>query len=189
MVEPGRYFLRIRGEISGPFTREQVVSRVHTGQVTTVHWLSSDGTDWVLARDVEWLFPEAGVDLPDGRATAAMPLARAPGANGNGGRGNDGRRLDPPPPVMLSRGPGADGADGPSTTRSALATSSSASLEDVAAAAGSAVARESPGSLALRREKERLRRLTIALAATVLILAAAVALVAWSRLYRPEWWG
>jgi hypothetical protein len=70
------FYFRVRGEVKGPFSREQIVSLIRKKRLGRHHELSSDAVVWTRAGEVEGLFesiapvrdePEAGyaVAIPD----------------------------------------------------------------------------------------------------------------------------
>lgn len=52
-----RYYLRFKGRVLGPFTREKALEMVKRGQITRQHELSPDGATWSLAEAYEEFFP------------------------------------------------------------------------------------------------------------------------------------
>lgn len=52
-----RYYLRFKGRVLGPFTREKAIEMVKRGQITRQHELSPDGTTWSMAETYEEFFP------------------------------------------------------------------------------------------------------------------------------------
>jgi hypothetical protein len=52
-----RYYLRFKGRVLGPFTREKAIEMVKRGQITRQHELSPDGAAWSLAETYEEFFP------------------------------------------------------------------------------------------------------------------------------------
>jgi hypothetical protein len=52
-----RYFLRFKGRVLGPFTRDKALDMVKRGQITRQHELSQDGSNWSLAETFEEFFP------------------------------------------------------------------------------------------------------------------------------------
>ncbi|MBL8819036.1 MAG: DUF4339 domain-containing protein [Planctomyces sp.] len=50
------FFFRIRGEVKGPFSREQIISLIRKKRLGRHHELSADGVHWQRAGDVEGLF-------------------------------------------------------------------------------------------------------------------------------------
>jgi len=70
------FYFRVRGEVKGPFSREQIVSLIRKKRLGRHHELSTDAVVWTRAGEVEGLFesiapvrdePEAGyaVAIPD----------------------------------------------------------------------------------------------------------------------------
>lgn len=51
------YHIRVRGNVLGPFRREQILKLIERGQVTPMHEVSCDGSDWQPAGQYEELFP------------------------------------------------------------------------------------------------------------------------------------
>lgn len=51
------YHIRVRGNVLGPFRREQILKLIERGQLTRMHEVSCDGSDWQPAGQYEELFP------------------------------------------------------------------------------------------------------------------------------------
>ncbi|MBU6175744.1 MAG: DUF4339 domain-containing protein, partial [Planctomycetes bacterium] len=52
-----RYYLRFKGRVLGPFTREKAFEMIKRGQITRQHELSLNGVNWSLAETYVELFP------------------------------------------------------------------------------------------------------------------------------------
>jgi hypothetical protein len=78
-MEPTWLYVRFRGQVSGPFSAEQMLEKVQGGQISTVHWVSEDQASWVLAKDLGWLFPTA---MPGGASQRMRPEAARAAADG-----------------------------------------------------------------------------------------------------------
>jgi hypothetical protein len=52
------YFIRFKGRVLGPLTKDKAVEMVKRGQVTRQHELSPDGTSWRNASEFTELFPQ-----------------------------------------------------------------------------------------------------------------------------------
>ncbi|GAB6186746.1 DUF4339 domain-containing protein [Thermopirellula anaerolimosa] len=52
------YHIRVRGNVLGPFRREQLLKMIDRGQLTRMHEVSCDGSDWQPAGSREELFPQ-----------------------------------------------------------------------------------------------------------------------------------
>jgi hypothetical protein len=74
-MEPTSLYVRFRGQVTGPYSPEQMLEKVQAGQLSTVHWVSEDQSSWTLARDIGWLFPTA---MPS--AAALQPIRPVPAA-------------------------------------------------------------------------------------------------------------
>ncbi|MGQ9823071.1 MAG: DUF4339 domain-containing protein [Thermogutta sp.] len=59
------YHIRVRGNVLGPFRREQILKLIQRGQVTPMHEVSCDGSDWQPAGQYEDLFPITSSQEPD----------------------------------------------------------------------------------------------------------------------------
>ncbi len=57
MSQPSRYYLRIRGRVTGPVEYDQLMKMVSRGQVTPLHEISTDQLAWKPASQVEGLLP------------------------------------------------------------------------------------------------------------------------------------
>lgn len=68
-----QYFIRWRGKMTGPYSRDQLIALARSGQITKHHSISSDGQTWSMASSLEWLFPKA----PERPAPAAQPVSPA----------------------------------------------------------------------------------------------------------------
>ncbi len=67
------WFLRSRGRVLGPFTRQQLESLRDRGQLSQFHEISQDRACWMMASGVEWLF--AATSAAAGAAGNEIPLA------------------------------------------------------------------------------------------------------------------
>ena len=72
------YHIRVRGNVLGPFRREQILKLIERGQLTRMHEVSCDGFDWQPAGDREELFPrpstsEAATPASTEAAKASLP--------------------------------------------------------------------------------------------------------------------
>lgn len=56
MSGPETYHIRIRGNVLGPFRRDQVLKMIERGQLTRKHDVSCDGSEWRPAGEVPELF-------------------------------------------------------------------------------------------------------------------------------------
>lgn len=78
------YHIRVRGNVLGPFRREQILKLIERGQVTPMHEVSCDGSDWQPAGDREELFPRPSTSEATTRASTeaakASPPAREDGS-------------------------------------------------------------------------------------------------------------
>lgn len=54
-----RYYIRIRGEVKGPLTREQITSQIRRKRVGRHHELSTDGMSWQKAGEMAEFFEPA----------------------------------------------------------------------------------------------------------------------------------
>jgi hypothetical protein len=70
-----KYFCRVRGEVKGPFPREQIVSLIRKKRLGRHHELSEDGVNWQRAGSVPGLFETIPVEL----ITNEAALSRASG--------------------------------------------------------------------------------------------------------------
>lgn len=52
-----RFYIRFKGRVLGPLTKEKALEMVKRGQITRQHELSPDGTTWKLASEFTELFP------------------------------------------------------------------------------------------------------------------------------------
>ena len=73
-----RYFVRIRGRVSGPYDLEQLSKLVRSSKLSRIHEVSSDRTNWTSVSEFDALFaatsipqPDTELDLSDG----AIPIA------------------------------------------------------------------------------------------------------------------
>ncbi|MCX5659272.1 MAG: hypothetical protein NTW19_06055 [Planctomycetota bacterium] len=58
------YFIRHRGQVSGPFTREQLWAKARINQISPVHSISTDQVSWAMAKSYPWVFNPPPPDLP-----------------------------------------------------------------------------------------------------------------------------
>ncbi|NMC19774.1 MAG: DUF4339 domain-containing protein, partial [Thermogutta sp.] len=78
MSAQGTYHIRIRGNVLGPFRREQVLKMIERGQLTRRHEVSCDGSDWQPAGEFAELFPpEAAPAETQARAVTLDVLLQA----------------------------------------------------------------------------------------------------------------
>jgi hypothetical protein len=61
------FYFRVRGEVKGPFSREQIISLIRKKRLGRHHELSADGVHWQRAGDVEGLFESV---IPEERVVA-----------------------------------------------------------------------------------------------------------------------
>lgn len=89
------YYIRVRGEIRGPLSREQVLSQIRKKRLGRHHELSEDAVHWQRASDIPGLF-ESPAAAPDESAAAPAAVAAAtdggptavqPAADGDAGAG------------------------------------------------------------------------------------------------------
>ena len=72
-------YLRVRGRVLGPYDQENLQSLVRRGQLSRMHEVSTDGTQWVRASTYAELFAGAPVKLPAPEVpVAAPPPAQSP---------------------------------------------------------------------------------------------------------------
>jgi len=64
-----RYFLRIRGRVTGPFSLLQLQDQVRRRELSRLHEVSADQVKWVPAGGITELF---GPIQPTGKETAAQ---------------------------------------------------------------------------------------------------------------------
>src|SRR5689334_12002539 len=50
------YYTRNRGRVLGPFTEEQLRTMVQRGQLSRIHEISADGTNWASAQEYPQFF-------------------------------------------------------------------------------------------------------------------------------------
>lgn len=56
------FYFRVRGEVKGPFSREQIISLVRKKRLGRHHELSADGVHWQRAGEIEELFESMAPD-------------------------------------------------------------------------------------------------------------------------------
>lgn len=61
------FFFRVRGEVKGPFSREQIIALVRKKRLGRHHELSADGMNWQRAGEIEGLFESS---LPEDRTVS-----------------------------------------------------------------------------------------------------------------------
>lgn len=69
----GSYFIRLRGQVQGPFDQEKLRQLARRGQFTRLHEVSADGRQWTPAGQIPELFPQ-----PAPAASAPVAAAAAP---------------------------------------------------------------------------------------------------------------
>lgn len=67
------FYFRVRGEVKGPFSREQIIALVRKKRLGRHHELSADGVNWQRAGEIEGLFESS---IPEDR-TASEPVEEA----------------------------------------------------------------------------------------------------------------
>ena len=67
-----KFFFRVRGEVKGPFSREQIISLIRKKRLGRHHELSADCVNWRRAGDVEGLFDSI---MPEERVSQNEPEA------------------------------------------------------------------------------------------------------------------
>lgn len=75
------FYFRVRGEVKGPFSREQIIALVRKKRLGRHHELSPDGMNWQRAGDIEGLFESI---MPEER-TAEEPIEETNATAGNSG--------------------------------------------------------------------------------------------------------
>ena len=55
----GQYYIRVRGEVKGPWTEAQIQSQIRRKRIGRHHELSTDATNWQRAGDIAELFESA----------------------------------------------------------------------------------------------------------------------------------
>jgi hypothetical protein len=78
------FYIRVRGDIKGPFSRPHLISLIRKKRIGRHHELSVDGTHWQKVGDVEGLFEAITpkVLLPEFSAVAAEKEPAAPKSDG-----------------------------------------------------------------------------------------------------------
>lgn len=77
------FYIRIRGEVKGPISREQVVAMIRKKRLGKHHELSTDAVTWNRAGDVEGLF-ESPSSSRDENVAYAIPVAEDDAQKVNG---------------------------------------------------------------------------------------------------------
>ncbi len=72
MSGPETYHIRIRGNVLGPFRRDQVLKMIERGQLTRRHDVSCDGSEWRPAGEIPELFAPQSSPADD-QARSAEP--------------------------------------------------------------------------------------------------------------------
>ena len=54
-----QYWIRVRGQVKGPFEEEQLQALVRRGQLSRIHEISADGDSWLRAEEYPQLFLSA----------------------------------------------------------------------------------------------------------------------------------
>lgn len=82
------FYFRVRGEVKGPFSREQIVSLIRKKRLGRHHELSTDAVIWTRAGEVEGLFESIAPtrEEPEVGYAIAVPEAEAKPASSAGQR-------------------------------------------------------------------------------------------------------
>ena len=72
-MESDSYYVRFRGQVTGPYTRDQLIARARAGQVSQVHSISADKTAWRIAKSYGWLFSASPIATPVAQAVMDAP--------------------------------------------------------------------------------------------------------------------
>src|SRR4051812_12063040 len=80
MDEP-RYYVRVRGVVSGPFDSDQLQTMRRMGRLARFHEVSPDKQTWVAAATLAGIFPPPGAS--PGPATRRNPTVVQPGSSGD----------------------------------------------------------------------------------------------------------
>ncbi len=92
------FYFRVRGEVKGPFSREQIVSLIRKKRLGRHHELSTDAVIWTRAGEVEGLFesiapareePEAGYAIAVPEADSKQDTVAAQRSSFNGSSSED----------------------------------------------------------------------------------------------------
>jgi len=75
-VDSSRYFIRLRGQVKGPFTLEQLTRMAGRGQFSRLHQVSVDQARWTPAAELKTIFAEK-TGTTGAEPAAAAPLAPA----------------------------------------------------------------------------------------------------------------
>lgn len=79
-VDSSRYFIRLRGQVKGPFTLDQLTRMAGRGQFSRLHQVSVDQARWSPASELKAIFAEkgSGTDAAEPIAAPLAPAAAAP---------------------------------------------------------------------------------------------------------------
>lgn len=92
------FYFRVRGEVKGPFSREQIVSLIRKKRLGRHHELSTDAVIWTRAGEVEGLFesmapareePEVGYAIAVPEADSKQDTVAAQRSSSNGSSSED----------------------------------------------------------------------------------------------------
>lgn len=74
-----RYYIRIRGQVQGPYTQEHLRSLARRGQFSRFHEVSTDGASWFRAEDFPQFFATVTPTKPPYGPAPADRVSAAPG--------------------------------------------------------------------------------------------------------------
>lgn len=81
----GQYFVRVRGEIKGPVTHDQIVAQIRRKRLGKLHEISTDRENWVKAGDMPEFFQPAVEKREKLRADATVGSSEEGAADGQSG--------------------------------------------------------------------------------------------------------
>ncbi|AMV18224.1 GYF domain-containing protein [Planctomyces sp. SH-PL14] len=77
-ADPFRYFIRLRGQVKGPFSVDQLTRMAGRGQFSKLHQISIDQAQWSPATELPGMFPDkrgAAPPVPEPEPVAVAPVA------------------------------------------------------------------------------------------------------------------